>query len=344
VCLAHTENDQVETVLQRFFQGASGTSLGGIKQTRGIYCRPLLSISRTQIETYLELLGVSWMTDETNRELTYLRNRYRQILVPVLNEYFPGWTTGMLSAAQRAFEDGSVLDTMAAGTDWITEQRYPDGTVQSVSIPVEEFSVQPVPIRIRMLYRALAQLGFSDRFPRAILSAFCSGSAAVEGGGIRIEQTSTMIRVKYRNVYSKTAAFFAIIEKTGMYTFPFGLVQVESFSGCVDRPNCIGPFSLPLCIRSRRSPDTVRTSGGQLKTIKKLFSDWHIPEQKRDMLPVIEELLETTSVHSPVGRDSVNPVCVWGYPAGYKNWYAAIPDQPVNTGRIVYLVFLENMI
>ena len=63
LCLAHNRNDQLETILMRFLQGASFDSAAGIKARRGPYIRPLLNISRSEIESYLTGQGISWRTD-----------------------------------------------------------------------------------------------------------------------------------------------------------------------------------------------------------------------------------------------------------------------------------------
>ena len=88
LCLAHNKNDQVETALMRFLQGGSVYSSSCIPQVRQKFIRPLLNISRTQIEEYLLKLNVLWRYDSTNLDNEYLRNKIRNELVPFLNEKF----------------------------------------------------------------------------------------------------------------------------------------------------------------------------------------------------------------------------------------------------------------
>ena len=109
LCLAHNKNDQLETLLMRFIQGAGCDSLGGIPCRRNKYVRPLLWTERSAIESYLKEKGITWRTDSTNSDTTYLRNRIRNELVPVLNERFAGWDRGVLLGAQKAEDDSKVI-------------------------------------------------------------------------------------------------------------------------------------------------------------------------------------------------------------------------------------------
>jgi tRNA(Ile)-lysidine synthase len=82
IALAHNKNDQIETLLMRFLQGSGNSGLCGICARRGIFVRPLLDVSRAQIEEYLLEQNIPWRTDSTNFDTSYMRNRIRQKLVP----------------------------------------------------------------------------------------------------------------------------------------------------------------------------------------------------------------------------------------------------------------------
>ena len=113
IALAHNKNDQVETLLMRFLQGSGASGLGGIRMCRDRFVRPLLTVSRTEIEEYVRHLGYGWRTDSTNFDLNYLRNRVRNELVPFLREKFPGFETALISGAEKSSADDEVLSVMA---------------------------------------------------------------------------------------------------------------------------------------------------------------------------------------------------------------------------------------
>ena len=84
IALAHHLNDQAETVLHNLVRGTSLKGLGGMAQKSGRIIRPLLVLSRDEIEMMLEEDGLSWRDDETNAEEIYTRNRIRHTVLPLL--------------------------------------------------------------------------------------------------------------------------------------------------------------------------------------------------------------------------------------------------------------------
>ena len=94
VATAHTRDDQAETVLLRLLRGAGTRGLAGVYRTvgdageQGRIARPMLAISRTEVEEYLRGLNQPWREDESNRDPGYLRNRVRHELLPLLEREF----------------------------------------------------------------------------------------------------------------------------------------------------------------------------------------------------------------------------------------------------------------
>ena len=89
VALAHNLNDQAETVLMRIIRGAGIEGLQGIKPIRdGIYIRPILSLSRSEIEQYCEDNNLNPRTDKSNFENIYNRNKIRLELIPYIEKNF----------------------------------------------------------------------------------------------------------------------------------------------------------------------------------------------------------------------------------------------------------------
>mgnify|MGYP000298417272 CR=1 FL=1 len=79
-------NDEAETVLFHLCRGTDVRGLGGIAPVSGFWIRPLLNIGRNEIESYLEKVGISYCTDETNAENVYARNKLRNQVIPQLEE------------------------------------------------------------------------------------------------------------------------------------------------------------------------------------------------------------------------------------------------------------------
>jgi len=88
IAVAHTENDNLETMLMRLIRGSSSYGLRGIDIQRGLIIRPLLHLRREDIEEYAKKHDLSYMTDSTNKDMCYLRNRIRHMLLPELESSY----------------------------------------------------------------------------------------------------------------------------------------------------------------------------------------------------------------------------------------------------------------
>lgn len=116
IATAHTQNDQIETVLHRIIRGTGIAGLAGIPRVRKIneavsLIRPFLSVSRSEIEAYLTQLGQSFRIDSTNVSSRFTRNRIRRELLPLLKEqYNPSVENALANLAQIAAEAQEQFD------------------------------------------------------------------------------------------------------------------------------------------------------------------------------------------------------------------------------------------
>lgn len=86
IALAHHQNDNAETLLWNLARGTGLSGMGGIRPVNGKYIRPLLCMSREDIERFLQEKNLEFCTDETNTDITYTRNKLRHQVIPVLEK------------------------------------------------------------------------------------------------------------------------------------------------------------------------------------------------------------------------------------------------------------------
>lgn len=119
VATAHTANDQVETVLQRILRGTGIAGLAGIPAARQLSAsvtvvRPLLDVSRAEVEAYLKRLGQDFRVDESNSDRRICRNRLRHDLLPQLRADFNSDVeAAILRLARQADEAQQCIANMA---------------------------------------------------------------------------------------------------------------------------------------------------------------------------------------------------------------------------------------
>lgn len=115
VVVAHTADDQAETVLAHILRGTGIAGLGGIHPRVGNIVRPLLGVRRAELRAYLKSKKQTWREDATNRDTTRMRARIRKKLMPVLEKQFQGAVVERLATlAELAREDEAFLDALVS--------------------------------------------------------------------------------------------------------------------------------------------------------------------------------------------------------------------------------------
>lgn len=150
IAMAHHQNDNAETLLMNLARGAGIKGLGGIRPVNGNIVRPLLCLTRMEIEGYLVKNAQDWCQDETNDEDDYTRNRLRHLVIPVLEEQVNAQAVRHMNEAMeqiRMVQEYLMQQTQAAASVCIQEKESGEFLIQK-----ELFSKQPEVIQ-RMLAR-----------------------------------------------------------------------------------------------------------------------------------------------------------------------------------------------
>jgi tRNA(Ile)-lysidine synthase len=115
VAVAHTADDQAETVLSRLVRGTGPAGLAAIYPVKGHVVRPLLEVRRNELRGYLESRSQPWREDASNLDTTRLRARFRHQVLPVIErELQPAIVAHLCRLAQMAREDEGFWGALAA--------------------------------------------------------------------------------------------------------------------------------------------------------------------------------------------------------------------------------------
>ena len=165
IAVAHHRDDNVETILLNMIRGCGIKGLIGMAPVNGYVVRPLLDVSRNEIEDFLKTENLSFVTDSTNADTVFLRNALRHELLPLLEKYNPSAREALLRMSDHLGEVEKVY------THALKESR----TVVMPSddaIDIERLRQQTSPRAL--LYAILSEYGFT---PAVIDSVYRSLSA-----------------------------------------------------------------------------------------------------------------------------------------------------------------------
>ena len=112
ICVAHHRDDSVETVLLNMIRGTGLRGLTGIQPRNGYVLRPLLCVSRDEIEHFLAKRGQKYVIDSTNLETDVMRNKVRLQVLPLLRTLNPAISENIQRMVENVAEAQIVLDSL----------------------------------------------------------------------------------------------------------------------------------------------------------------------------------------------------------------------------------------
>ena len=289
IATAHNADDNAETVIFNLARGTGAAGLRGIPRRRGRLIRPLIGVSRKEIEAYLAENGIDHMEDSTNASDDYCRNIIRHSIMPVLSKINSAAVANIGTAGGLIAADDECL--MLLAEDFIAEN-VRDGSVDAKALLSLHRAVSSRVIR-RMCPRAL-----SEKHVEAVLSA-CRGSepAFCDLPGLRVRYERG--RVYFTEGEEKPAAFEYVIEPGKAVLIPQAgvMVRAELTDRYEEINNSFKTYRLKyenICGRifctSRRNGDSFRPVGrGCTKTLKSLFAEKKYTRQQRDRVLIFRD-------------------------------------------------------
>lgn len=109
IALGHHQNDQIETFFIRLARGTSLSGLTGIKEQDGIYIRPLLHMKKDTILEQLNKENITFLQDPSNQDTSFLRNRIRDLLIPMLSKIDDRLPNNIISTMQHLLQIDKYL-------------------------------------------------------------------------------------------------------------------------------------------------------------------------------------------------------------------------------------------
>ena len=196
ILLAHTEDDQAETVLMGLARGSGPASLKGMAPEDPPFWRPLLTLPRATLRLALQDAGLSWWEDPHNDDDRFLRARVRHRVMPLIEEHLgPGIAQALARTAELFRQDSQYLDELARK---LAEASVSEDTEGSVSVPVSVLEGAPDALATRVL-RRMAQSVHATTPTHSQMTAMMAlvqswrGQSSVALGGASVERTGETI-------------------------------------------------------------------------------------------------------------------------------------------------------
>lgn len=177
IAVAHNMNDQAETLLMRILRGTGIDGLRGMDFIVGDIIRPILNISREDIETYIEEKHIDTVLDKTNLMPIYTRNKIRLELIPYIEENFnPNIITTLWRLSQTSSLDSNFLSKYTEEKyDYLLKSEYRD----CIILDGHKFNMEDISIRHRIIRKSLEKIigdlqGFGEQHISSIIELFQS--------------------------------------------------------------------------------------------------------------------------------------------------------------------------
>lgn len=325
--LAHTRDDQAETVLLRLLRGTGLRGLAAMAPNRDRRVRPLLEVSRQQLRQELTDRGETWREDATNADLSHPRNRIRHELLPYLETHFnPSTRSALARAADLARADDNLLARQADET--AAALIVKDGA--EVRLDADMLSAIPEAIARRVVHQALTSADTSRaarwQDVHAVLDVAAGARPAVDLPNLRAEHSGGFVVLVQQGRAQTTAPpFCAELRAPGVVEMPGAGWSLEArCSSAADRATTRRPgrqgtdagfrpatkaeagaeaeagagadvaiidadlVGAPLMVRSRRPGDRVRPLGlNGSVKLQDLFVDRKVERAQRDRVPIV---------------------------------------------------------
>lgn len=272
IATAHTADDNAETVLMHLLRGTGLKGLGGIRPVSGNVIRPMLAITRQEVEAFLAEYSLPHREDSSNAADAFLRNRIRHGVLPLLRQENPGAALAISAMARRVRQDEAFLQSLL-------EEDMP---------PVSRLRQLPPALQCRYAERFLKQNGIPEPEQAHItgvlaLIASEKPSARMDfpGGAVIARDYDRLVRL-----YETAAPEAAEIPCSGERELPQWGIRIR----CSPTPNGgVGVRTQgSLTVRGRREGDSLRLSGGT-KSLKKRMIDRKISADRRGRIPVLAD-------------------------------------------------------
>ena len=285
IATAHTASDNLETVLLNLARGSAIGGLCGIPIRRDNIIRPIISVTREEIEKYCAENNLSFVTDSTNLSDDYTRNKIRHSIVPVLKEINPKIEKSVLKTSRSVTNISNMIKIEA--DNYITKNfNHNKLDVSSFGELNPEIAKQVIIEFVKICDRRISlEACHIESIYKICLKC---GKTGIPNNKYCQNKNGYLFVGSNDENLKKTEFSVEIIKITEN-------VNNLLLNNSLDCDKIVGK----LVLRTRISGDSIRLANrGCTKTLRKLYNECKIPVDIRDTLPVIADDLGVVWIHT----------------------------------------------
>jgi tRNA(Ile)-lysidine synthase len=234
IAVAHHKDDNAETLLLNLIRGTGITGLQGIRPKSGDIVRPLLCISHTEITDYLKQIEQEYVTDSTNLQDEYIRNKIRLRLLPLMREMNPSISDTLVATGKYLSEVASVYNkSIDEGKSRVLVQ-------EGILIDALLCELSPR----ALLFEILHPLGFNSTQMENIFVSLSgqSGKQFVSREWCVTKDRKLLYIEKREDINDDVPPFRLVVEEQVLT--PELIIPRNSYSACFDTNKVIQPFAV----------------------------------------------------------------------------------------------------
>ena len=294
IATAHNSNDNMETVIFNITRGSALSGAKGIPPKRENIIRPLIFCSREEIEGYCKENNLEYVTDSTNLTDDYTRNRIRHNVLPELKKVNSNVIESFTRFSQSVRVDDEFLDSVA-------ETALESSQIDECSYSVDAITSLHPSIKNRVIFKAIKN--FSNETPDSkkinlVLNCINENSKIQLYKNCYCETKENELKFFKNDNNNECEKQEIKLTKNENFNISFGEITVngEYFLVTSQKINNLLLDNLIDCdtingnlvLRSRKEGDKIKLPKRNVtKTLKKLFIEDNIPQEKRDLIPVL---------------------------------------------------------
>lgn len=291
IATAHHADDNLETVLLHLTRGSGLHGLCGVPPKNGRCIRPLLAVSRADIERFCEQQAIPFVVDSTNAECVYSRNRMRNAVIPHLREINPQVTEACTRMTASLREEDVYLETLA--------DAYLEKAADGDKYRRDVLAEMPRVLQKRALKRIAEQEGGDpeEKHILLLLDVVENGGAVQLPGDVRLVADERYLFADTDEVAKEIPAQplnIGDVIDVGDMQYTAMCIAAEDFKNRQNVHKNVLQFACDydkivgnVTVRSRMVGDRFHPVGGVGKTLKKFFNENAVPPCVRMHVPIV---------------------------------------------------------